>query len=280
MTTGEIANGQVDDRVDHRVALPLVADQQQRAADAEDRVERHRDRDHQQGQLQRVQAVGRGDRVERRRRSRLRRSCRRSSPAGSAAAASGSRGRATRRPQRLARDWRSSSSSSPPTSSAADRHRRVRPSPLARSWRLPQRWISETTPSSSSEATQQHDRDGGGADLVAGLDLLADEDRGDRRVGQAAGEEQDRAELAERAGEGEGDAGGEAGKEVGEDDAAEDREAAGAERGGRLLHLAVHLDQQRLHRADDEGQGDEAAARRRPRPGSRRCRSPIGLSLP
>ena len=42
-------------------------------------------------------------------------------------------------------------------------------------------------------------------------------------------------------------------------------EAAGAERGGRLLHLAVHLDQQRLHRADDEGQGDEAAGRRRPR---------------
>ena len=74
---------------------------------------------------------------------------------------------------------------------------------------------------------------------------------------QAAGEEQDRAELAEGAGEGERDAGGEAGEEVGEDDAAEDREAAGAERGRRLLHLAVHLDQQRLHRADDEGQGDE-----------------------
>ena len=34
-------------------------------------------------------------------------------------------------------------------------------------------------------------------------------------------------------------------------------EAAGAERGGGLLHLAVHLDQQRLHRADDEGKGDE-----------------------
>ena len=74
---------------------------------------------------------------------------------------------------------------------------------------------------------------------------------------QAAGEEQDRAELAQRAGEGEGDAGGEAGEEVGEDDPAEDREVAGAERGRRGLHLAVHLQQQRLHGADDEGQGDE-----------------------
>ena len=76
--------------------------------------------------------------------------------------------------------------------------------------------------------------------------------------GQAAGEEQDGAELAEGAGEGEGDPGAESGQQVGEDDAAEDREAAGAERGRRLLHLPVHLDQQRLHRADDEGQGDEA----------------------
>ena len=52
---------------------------------------------------------------------------------------------------------------------------------------------------------------------------LADEDRGDLGVGQAAGEDQDRAELAERAGEGQGDAGREAGQEIGEDDPAEDR---------------------------------------------------------
>ena len=51
--------------------------------------------------------------------------------------------------------------------------------------------------------------------------------------------------------------GGEAGQQVGEDDAAEDREAAGAQRGSGLLHLPVHLDQQRLHGADDEGKGDE-----------------------
>ncbi len=42
------------------IALPfqLVADQQQRAADSEDRVQRHRDGDHEQGQLQGVQAIG------------------------------------------------------------------------------------------------------------------------------------------------------------------------------------------------------------------------------
>ena len=54
------------------------------------------------------------------------------------------------------------------------------------------------------------------------------------------------------------DAGEDAGQQVGEDDSPEDGEAAGAERGRRLLHLLVHLHQQRLHRADDEGQGDEA----------------------
>ena len=34
-------------------------------------------------------------------------------------------------------------------------------------------------------------------------------------------------------------------------------EPAGAERRGRLLHLAVELDQHRLHRADDERQRHE-----------------------
>ena len=127
---------------------------------------------------------------------------------------------------------------------------------------------------------QQHDRDRGGAGFVALFDLLADQDRGDDGVLFAAREEQHRAVLAERPGEGEGDAGGEAGEEVGEDDAAEDRRAAGAERGGRLLHVAVHLDQQRLHRADDEGEGDEAE-----RDDDRRARVsamsiPTGLFLP
>ena len=58
---------------------------------------------------------------------------------------------------------------------------------------------------------QQHDGDRGGPGFVAGFDLLADEDRGDLGFRQAAGEDQDRAVLAERAGKGKGDAGGEAG---------------------------------------------------------------------
>ena len=54
----------------------------------------------------------------------------------------------------------------------------------ARSWRLPQRWIRADQQSSSDRGSQQHDRDRGGAGFVAGLDLLADEDRGDLRFGR------------------------------------------------------------------------------------------------
>ena len=48
-----------------------------------------------------------------------------------------------------------------------------------------------------------------------------------------------------------------AGHEVGQDDPPEDRRRARAERHRRLLHLAVELDQHRLHRADDERQRHE-----------------------
>ena len=95
-----------------------------------------------------------------------------------------------------------------------------------------------------------------------------------------AGDQHQRAELAQRAGEGEGDAGDDAGQQVGEDDAAEDREAAGAERGRRRLHLAVHLDQQRLHGADDEGQGDEEQGHDDAPSRVKAMSMPNGLSLP
>ena len=48
-----------------------------------------------------------------------------------------------------------------------------------------------------------------------------------------------------------------AGTRFGKDHAAEDREAAGAERGRSLLHLPIELVHDGLHRADDEGQRDE-----------------------
>ena len=106
---------------------------------------------------------------------------------------------------------------------------------------------------------QQDDRDGGRAGDVAVLDLAADEDRGDLGLERDVARDQDqRAVLAERPGEGEQHAGEDAGQQVGEDDPPEDGEAAGPERGRRLLHLLVQLHQQRLHGAGDEGQGDEA----------------------
>ena len=233
-------------------AFDPVADQQQRAADPEDRVERHRDHDHQQGQLQRVQAVGRGDRVERRadpvfeglvedHHQRDQQQQGQVAEAGDAQAPAARRGGA----------HRASSAAGVGHDRRGDRSTvaafvAARPA-------LDQRDDAEQ----QQRGDEQDDRDGRGADVVAGLDLLADEDRGDHRLRQAAGEDQDRAELAQRPREGERDAGGEAGEEVGEDDAAEDREVARAERGRRGLHLAVHLEQQRLHGADDEGQGDE-----------------------
>ena len=52
-----------------------------------------------------------------------------------------------------------------------------------------------------------------------------------------------------------------AGHQVREDDPPERRERARAERRRRLLHLAVELEEDRLHRADDEGKRDEERAR-------------------
>ena len=45
MTTGEIGERQIDDRVDQPLAAELLADEHQGAEHAEDRVQRHRDPD-------------------------------------------------------------------------------------------------------------------------------------------------------------------------------------------------------------------------------------------
>src|SRR5829696_2822195 len=105
---------------------------------------------------------------------------------------------------------------------------------------------------------EQHDRDRGGADRVVALDLLEDEHRGDLRLERdVARDQDDRAELADRAGERQRGAAQDRRHEVGEDHAHEDGPAVGAERQRRLLHLAVELDQDRLDGADDERQRDE-----------------------
>ena len=74
----------------------------------------------------------------------------------------------------------------------------------------------------------------------------------------------DRAELADRAGEGERHAREDRGHQVRQHDPAEDREAARAERGGGLLHVAVELEQHRLDRAHHERQRHEEERERRP----------------
>ncbi len=65
------------------------------------------------------------------------------------------------------------------------------------------------------------------------------------------------AELADRAGEGQAGAGQQRRQQRGQDHLAEDGDVVGAQRGGRLLDLAVEFQQHRLHRADHERQRDE-----------------------
>ena len=147
-----------------------------------------------------------------------------------------------------------------------------------RSWRIAQRWINETAASSKSEATSRTTEtaeapislpDSIWLRMKTEETVVSGNPPAKRRTSQ----------LAQRAGESEGDAGGEARKENGKDDAAEDREVAGPERGGGGLHLTVHLQQQRLHGADDEGKGDDISATTTASespPG----KIPSGLSLP
>ena len=66
-----------------------------------------------------------------------------------------------------------------------------------------------------------------------------------------------RADLADRPRERERDPGEDPGQDVRQDDPPEDGELRGAERARRLLHLAVELEQHRLHGPDDERQRDE-----------------------
>ena len=86
--------------------------------------------------------------------------------------------------------------------------------------------------------------------------MNTDDDLGLER--QVARDQHQRAELADRAGEAERDARrGSPGSRFGRMIRRKIVKLAGAERRGRLLHLAVELDQHRLHRAHDERQRHE-----------------------
>ena len=105
---------------------------------------------------------------------------------------------------------------------------------------------------------QQQHRHRGGAVRVAALDLAVDQDRGDLGlVRQVAADQHDRAELADRAPEGEPDAGQHRRPQGRQDDAAEDRPRLGAERLGGLLGLALEAHQHGLDRAHHERQRHE-----------------------
>ncbi len=95
-------------------------------------------------------------------------------------------------------------------------------------------------------------------DRPVDLDLLLDVLRRDLGLARdVAADEDDRAVLTDGAREGQAGPAGDGGSERRQDDAAERRPARGAERGRRLLDLAIGLDEHRLDRADDEGQSDE-----------------------
>ena len=100
---------------------------------------------------------------------------------------------------------------------------------------------------------EQQDRDGRRTGVVAGLDAPVDVDG--RRLGlegDVPGQQDQRAELADRAGEGERAAGDDRRRQVGKQDAPEDPVVGSPERGGGLLHLPIDLHQDRLHRPDHE----------------------------
>src|SRR4051794_6407410 len=102
-----------------------------------------------------------------------------------------------------------------------------------------------------AERDDEHqERERRGARRVAAVQALEDLERRDLRLERQVAADQDHgSEFADRTRECECDAREQRGQQVREDDAAIDRQARGAERRGRLLHLVVELDQHRLHGA-------------------------------
>jgi hypothetical protein len=102
------------------------------------------------------------------------------------------------------------------------------------------------------------------------VEALEDEHRGDLRLErQIAGDQDDRTDLADRAGERHREAGQDAREDVRKDDPPERLELTRPERARGLLHLRVELEQHRLHgphherqRHEEERQVDRPAGER------------------
>ena len=112
-----------------------------------------------------------------------------------------------------------------------------------------------STTSDSASSTTETAAAADGASLSIWLKMYHGRDLGLER--DVPGDEDDCPELADRPSEGERDAREDRRHEVRQHDPPEGRERAGAERGRGLLHLPVELEQNGLHRPDDEGERDE-----------------------
>ena len=155
---------------------------------------------------------------------------------------------------RQARRWRSAAM-------AGGGHRRA----LARPGRSAAALISDQR----AERDRHHGQaDGRGAGVVVLLQLDDDQQRRDLGLHRhVAGDEDHRAVLADRAGEGQADAARSATARAPAGSRGPPAAGVGAQGLGRLLHLAVEVLQHRLQRAHherqaDEHQGDEDAERR------------------
>ena len=105
---------------------------------------------------------------------------------------------------------------------------------------------------------ENHNRGRGRSARIAAFDPSEDVQRDDFRLERDVPRDEDeRPELADRARERERDARQDRRQDARQDDAQEDPGAARTKRRGSFLHLAVQLEQHRLHRSHDERQGHE-----------------------
>ena len=207
--------GQVDQRDQEGLARELELGDRPGGGDAEDEVERHRDRRDEQRQPDGRQRVGVGERGEDRRRS----------PCAKASAKTGDQRQQQEEREegegerRSARQRATRLSVTPPRRACRWCGRRVDDAISHSALRL-QAWIRLMT-SSISEGDGQHDRgDRGGAGIVEFLQPDDDQQRRDlRHVGQVAGDEDDRAVFADAAREGQREAGQEGRREGRQQDA-------------------------------------------------------------
>ena len=248
MTTGDMRERQVDERVDDALAAELLAHQHERRRDAEDGVDRHRDDGDEHRQVEGVQRVGVGDRVERRPEAVLE----------GAVEDEAERQRPAAPPGRRATTVRSASllrmAQRPPPQERERRSGRRRAISETARRRPPRRRPGSScsmSPKTCSEATSVSN---GMLPAISTIEPNSPSARANARPAPPRM----------------------AGTSVRQDDAAEGRQRRGPERGRRLLRLAVELDQHRLHRAHDERQRHEQQRHRRSRCACRRRRRRSG----